>query len=274
MGMIDVERQKRFDYILDHIKNGTFVSKEAANTFYVTKSTITKDLKDLALMYPQIRHNGKHGNGSKWNWVEDVESGDKYSARKTEEGYNDPTAAAVIKKIDNSIYGQFTPGDVWHVQTSNGSIEKYLVISSFVGCTTCLQIIDATKLPLNPIFHVPVSFVNKEVVDCRKIVSKPSRYFLEKDASYSVSNFDVIRRKIASLNKLDVTLEDDVKVKEKIVEKKVEVPVERIVEKVVEVPANSAETEMELALAKQKAGIYESLVWAFLTKLNGSEDDT
>ena len=154
------------------------------------------------------------------------------------------------------------------------SIEKYLVISSFVGCTTCLQIIDGTSITLNPVFHLPVSFQNKEVVDCRKMFTKPSRYFLEKDASYFVTNFDAIRRKIASLNKLDVTLEDDIKVKEKIGEKKVEVPVERIVEKVVEVPANSAASEMELALAKQKAGIYESLVWAFLTNLNGSEDNT
>lgn len=267
-------KEERLDYIVKAIKDGSFNNGNVSELFGVSKNTIKVDLHELSSAYPQIKHNGKRGSGSKWTWVDDVEDGHKYSVKKTEEGYNDPTAAAAITKLDNDIYGEFTPGDVWWVSASNGTTEKYLVIQSFAGCATCLQVISRDRCNYNPAIHACVNIQYNEVVDCRRLLSKPSRYFLEKDAAYSVTNFDAIRRKIVSLNKLDVTLEDDLKVKEKIVEKRVEVPVERIVEKVVEVPANSADSEMELALAKQKAGIYESLVWAFLTSLNGSEDNT
>lgn len=279
------DRQKRFDYLLDRVKSGTLVGKTAAEELYVSKSTITKDLQDLSLMYPELRHNGKHGHGSKWVWVEEPSDGDKYNVKKTEEGYSDPTAAAAIKTVDSKIYGEFTPGDIWHVSASNGSIEKYLVVASFAGCATCLQVLN-NKNDYNPVIHMCVSLVKNEFVDCRRLVSKPSKYFLEKDDSYHVTNFDAIKMRIAALN--DLVVEKPVekivekivekpveKVVEKVVEKTVEVPVEVPVEKIVEKPveALSHEIEMKLALAEQRAEIYQSLVWAFMTSLNGKEDE-
>lgn len=274
------ERQKRFDYILDHVKDGTFVAKDAAQALYVSKATITRDLQDLALMYPQLRHNGKHGHASKWTWINEVSEGNKYNIKKTEEGYSDPTAAAAITQIDSGIYGEFTPGDVWHVSASNGSIEKYLVVASFAGCATCLQVLD-NRNDYNPVIHMCVSIQKNEFVDCRRLVSKPSRYFLEKDDSYHVTNFDAIKAKTAALNNLvvDNIVEKIVEVPvEKIVEKTVEVPVEKIVEvpveKVIEKEpiAIDPKLDKELALATQRADIYQGLVWAFLAKLNGEEE--
>ena len=273
-------KEERLDYIVEAIKDGSFNNNNVSELFGVSKNTIKVDLHELSLAYPQIKHNGKRGSGSKWTWVDDVEDGHKYSVKKTEEGYNDPTAAAVITKLDNDIYGEFTPGDVWWVSASNGTTEKYLVIQSFAGCTTCLQVISRDRCNYNPAIHTCVNIQYNEVVDCRRLISKPSRYFLEKDAAYSVTNFDAIRRKIVSLNKLDVTLEDDLKVKEKIVEKKVEVPVEvikevpveKIVEKRVEVPVTLPSDDTELALAKQRADIYEQVAWSLLRSIRGSEE--
>ncbi len=275
-------KKERLDYIVEAIKDGSFNNGNVSELFGVSKNTIKVDLQVLSLAYPQIKHNGKRGSGSKWTWVDDVEDGHKYSVKKTEEGYNDPTAAAVITKLDNDIYGEFTPGDVWWVSAANGTTEKYLVIQSFAGCTTCLQVISRDRCNYNPVIHACVHIQYNEVVDCRRLISKPSRYFLEKDASYSVTNFDEIRRKIVSLNKLDVTLEDDLKVKEKIVEKKVEVPVEvikevpveKIVEKRVEVPVALPSDDTELALAKQRADIYEQVAWSLLRSIRGSEEVT
>jgi len=264
------DRQKRFDYLLDHIKSGTLVGKKAAEELYVSKSTITKDLRDLALMYPELKHNGKSGHASKWTWVEEVSDGDKYSVKKTEEGYNDPTAASAIASIDSGIYGNFTPGDVWHVSASNGTIEKYLVIASFAGCTTCLQVLDS-RTSYNPAIHMPVSIQKNEFVDCRRLVSKPSRYFLEKDDSYHVTNFNAIKAKTAALNDLVVEKIVEVPVV-KVVEKRVEIPVEKVIEK--EPTVIDPKLDKELALATQRADIYQSLVWAFLTKLNGDEEES
>ena len=277
MSAIDTKKE-RLDYIVEAIKDGSFVSKDVCELFDVNKAIVTRDLHELLEEYPQIKFNGKHGKGAKWSWVNGVEDGHKYSVKKTEEGYNDPTAAAVITKLDNDIYGEFTPGDVWWVSAANGTTEKYLVIQSFAGCTTCLQVISRDRCNYNPVIHACVNMQYNEVVDCRRLLSKPSRYFLEKDASYSVTNFDEIRRKIVSLNKLDVTLEDDIKVKEKIVEKKVEVPVEVIkevpVEKRVEVPVALPSDDTELALAKQRADIYEQVAWSLLRSIRGSEEVT
>lgn len=114
-----------------------------------------------------------------------------------------------------------------------------------------------------------------EIVDCRRVVAKPARYFLEKDESYCVTNFDAIKRKIGLL--LDICIEVPVEKEvikevpvEKIVEKLVEVPVVKEVEKRVEVPVEAPVSmtlpsdDMELALTKQKADIYERIAWAVL----------
>lgn len=276
------ERQKRFDYILDHVKSGTLAVKDAASAFYVSKSTITKDLKDLALMYPQLHHNGKHGNGSKWTWSDEISAGDKYGAKKTEEGYNDPTAATVIKKLDGQLHGKFQPGEVWYGSASNGEVSKYLVISSFPGFANVMPVLDE-RTQYNSSYHMAVSIQKNEYVDCRSMIRKLDKYLIEKAEDYRVTNLDAIRIKISVLNGLGTEKVVEVPV-EKIVEKTIEVPVEKIVEKQVEIPVENLiekestvidyKLDKELALATQRADIYQSLVWAFLTKLNGDEEES
>lgn len=265
-------RKERLDYIVETIKDGSFKSKEVAELLGISLATLKRDLATLSCEYPQIKFNGKHGAGAKWSWVDDVEDGHKYSAKKTEEGYNDPTAAAVITKLDNDIYGEFTPGDVWWVSASNGTTEKYLVIQSFAGCTTCLQVISKDRCNYNPVIHACVSIQYNEVVDCRRLLSKPSRYFLEKDENYHVTNFDIIKYIVARLNGLCTEpIETKVEVPVEVIK---EVPVEKIVEKRVEVPVAVPSDDMELALAKQRADIYEEVAWSLLRSIRGSEEVT
>lgn len=265
-------KEERLDYIVEAIKDGSFNNDNISELFGVSKNTIKVDLHELSLAYPQIKHNGKRGSGSKWTWVDNVEDGHKYSVKKTEEGYNDPTAAAAITNIDNDIYGEFTPGDVWWVSASNGTTEKYLVIQSFAGCVTCLQVISRDRCNYNPVIHACVNMQYNEVVDCRRLLSKPSRYFLEKDENYHVTNFDIIKHIIANLNGLCTEpIETKVEVPVEVIK---EVPVEKIVEKRVEVPVAVPSDDTELALAKQRADIYEQVAWSLLRSIRGSEEVT
>ena len=218
---------------------------------------------------------------------------ERYPVHKNDEGYNDPTAAGVLKSMDGCLdEGPFKPGDVWKVDFAkgfggNGSEEyKFLILKGFNNTVSCLKIhkLESTET-YNPVIHAPISMQTKEIVDCRRVVAKPAKFFLEKDESYCVTNFEAIKRKIALL--LDISLEIPV---EKVVEKKVEVPVvkevekevikevpvEKIVEKEVPVvkevekrvevpvPTFLPSDEMELALTKQKADIYERITWAML----------
>lgn len=265
-------KKERLDYIVEAIKDGSFNNDNISELFGVSKNTIKVDLHELSLAYPQIKHNGKRGSGSKWTWVDNVEDGHKYSVKKTEEGYNDPTAAAAITNLDNDIYGEFTPGDVWWVSASNGTTEKYLVIQSFAGCTTCLQVISRDRCNYNPVIHACVNMQYNEVVDCRRLLSKPSRYFLEKDENYHVTNFDIIKHIVANLNGLCTEpIETKVEVPVEVIK---EVPVEKIVEKRVEVPVALPSDDTELALAKQRADIYEEVAWSLLRSIRGSEEVT
>ena len=221
---------------------------------------------------------------------------ERYPVHKTDEGYNDYTAGSVSKSMDSVLDGAFTPGDVWVMKSMTGSLDRYLIIASFNTCVSCLLIREITPEEYNPVIHALVSMgVKKEAVDCRRPITKPYKWFIEKDSSYSVTNFDAIKRKIGCLlgipreekplvktvyRKVEVPVEKIVEkpvevIKE--VEKRVEVPVEVVkeVEKVVEKPVAMPlpSDEMELALAKQKADIYERITWTMLVNMGQNMEE-
>ena len=201
---------------------------------------------------------------------------------KTDEGYNDYTAGNVSKSMDSVLDGAFTPGDVWVMKSITGSLDHYLILASFNTCVSCLLIREITPEEYNPVIHALVSMgVKKEAVDCRRLTTKPYKWFVEKDNSYSVTNFDAIKRKIGFL----LGIQGEGKTLVKTVYKKVEVPVEKIVEKPVEVIKEVEKIvekpvamplpsdEMELALAKQKADIYERITWAMLVNMGQNMEE-
>lgn len=273
-------KETRYELILDALKSGTFKAKDMAEATQVNRNQITQDLKTLQLMYPQIKHYGTTGSSSKWVWEEAEkktvkemkEENDRYSVNKNDEGYSDPTAAAVIKSMDN-IYGSKVPGSVWSVSSANGKVEEYLILSDFRDCCSCLMLL-TDKSQWNPVYCVAVDFTTDSYVDVRRICPKPSRYFLQYE--FEIKNLEAVQNRINKIFRFPVqekTVEVPVPVE---IEKKVEVPVEVIKTVEVKVPV-PVETErdttvdaVDTALLRQKADIYERIAWTFL---NGIHDN-
>lgn len=270
-------KETRYELILDALKSGSFKAKDMAEATQVNRNQITQDLKTLQLMYPQIKHYGTTGSSSKWVWEETEkkiikemkEEIDRYSVNKNDEGYSDPTAAAVIKSCDN-IYGSKVPGSVWSVSSANGKVEEYLILCDFRECCSCLMLLTDTS-QYNPVYCVPVDFQRKAYVDVRRVCPKPSRYFLQYE--FEITNLEAVQNKVNKIFKFpasEKTIEVEV---EKVIEKKVEVPVEVIktVEVKVPVPVEIGDKTIDAvdtALLRQKADIYERIAWTFLNGIH------
>ena len=259
-------KETRYELILDALKSGTFKAKDMAEATQVNRNQITQDLKTLQLMYPQIKHYGTTGSSSKWVWEETEkktvkeEEIDRYSVNKNDEGYSDPTAAAVIKSMDN-IYGSKVPGSVWSVSSASGKVEEYLILSDFRDCCSCLMLL-TDKAQWNPVYCVAVDFKTDSYVDVRRICPKPSRYFLQYE--FEIKNLEAVQNRINKIFRFPV--------QEKTVEVPVPVEVIKTVEVKVPVPV---ETERDItvdavdtALLRQKADIYERIAWTFLNGIH------
>lgn len=208
---------------------------------------------------------------------------ERYPEHKNDEGYNDLTAAPTIKKLDD-IFGTFAPGAVWTLSTAYGADAEYLVLRSYKGWVTGMMLQDDLQ-QYSPVYCVPVNMRDKRYVDCRRILTKPSKYFIEKH--YDIPNFDRVKSKICYLldiepevveKPVEVTKEVEV-VKEVPVEviKEVEKPVEVIKEvvKEVQVPIEVERTvdAVDTALLRQKADIYERIAWQFLNTLSNVAEE-
>ena len=216
---------------------------------------------------------------------------ERYPEHKNDEGYNDLTAAPTIRKLDD-IFGTFAPGAVWTLSTAYGADAEYLVLRSYKGWVTGMMLQDDLQ-QYSPVYCVPVSMKDKRYVDCRRILTKPSKYFIEK--CYDIPNLDRVKSKICYLlgiepeiiekiveKPVEVTKEVEV-VKEvpveviKEVEKPVEVikevPVEVIKEVVKEVEVEKSVDAVDTALLRQKAEIYEKIAWQFLNTLSNVTEE-
>lgn len=204
---------------------------------------------------------------------------ERYPEHKNDEGYNDLTAAPTIRKMDD-IFGVFAPGAVWTLSTAYGADVEYLVLRSYKGWVTGMMLQDDIQ-QYSPVYCVPVSMGDKRYVDCRRILTKPSKYFVEK--KYDIPNLERVRSKVCYL------LGIEPEVIEKIVEKPVEVvkevpvevikeiekpvevikevPVEVIKEVVKEVEVEKSVDAVDTALLRQKAEIYEKIAWQFLNSI-------
>lgn len=265
MTKVGTVRETRYELILEALKSGTFKTKDMAEATQVNRNQITQDLKTLQLMYPQIKHYGTTGSSSKWVWEETEkrtvkEEIDRYPYKKTDEGYSDPTAAAVIKSMDN-IYGSKVPGSVWSVSSANGKVEEYLILSDFRDCCSCLMLL-TDKAQWNPVYCVAVDFKTDSYVDVRRICPKPSRYFLQYE--FEIKNLEAVQNRINKIFRFPV--------QEKTVEVPVPVEVIKTVEVKVPVPVETERDTtvdaVDTALLRQKADIYERIAWTFLNGIH------
>lgn len=246
-----------------------------------TVSKALKEFRDNKLIYSE-RHGKEVGNypakaknetPTETNvepvteLVKEENEVERYPDHKNDEGYNDLTAAPTIRKMDD-IFGTFAPGAVWTLSTAYGADADYLVLRSYKGWVIGMMLQDDIQ-QYSPVYCVPVSMVDRKYVDCRRILTKPSKYFLEK--KYDIPNFDRVRSKVCYL------LGIEPEVVEKIVEKPVEVtkevevvkevPVEVIKEVVKEVEVEKSVDAVDTALLRQKAEIYEKIAWQFLNSI-------
>lgn len=258
-------KETRYELIIDALKTGTFKTKDMAEATQVNRNQITQDLKTLQLMYPQIKHYGTTGSSSRWVWEEGAkqevkEEIDRYSVNKNDEGYSDPTAAAVIKSMDN-IYGSKVPGSVWSVSSANGKVEEYLILSDFRDCCSCLMLL-TDKTQWNPVYCVAVDFKTDSYVDVRRVCPKPSRYFLQYE--FEIKNLEAVQNRINKIFRFPV--------QEKTVEVPVPVEVIKTVEVKVPVPVETERDDtvdaVDTALLRQKADIYERIAWTFLNGIH------
>lgn len=267
--------------------------KETADIIGLAPSSVSKALKylkDNRLVYSE-----SHGRATRIYPVEANSKSDvttepvkeeneveRYPEHKNDEGYNDLTAAQTIRKLDD-IFGTFAPGAVWTLSTAYGADAEYLVLRSYKGWVTGMMLQDDLQ-QYSPVYCVPVSMRDKRYVDCRRILTKPSKYFIEK--KYDIPNFDRVKSKVCYLlaiepeviekiveKPVEVTKEVEV-VKEVPVEviKEVEKPVEVIKEVVKEVEVEKSVDAVDTALLRQKAEIYEKIAWQFLNTLSNVEE--
>ena len=248
MGEVKERRQAILDFLKEN--EGRRVSRrELMNFAGVKENTISKDITAL-------KNNGNPIVSNAYGILYKVENPIyRYPDNKTEEGYSDPTAGEAMK---SDVFGDRFPGDIWSVQNSNGTVSEYVVIRDFKTCVSCIPVstISFVRPEFRRAFCVVIRFEDDAYVDCRKLSSKPSKYFVEKTGE--VKNFDAIKNKLSSILSLPSGTVEVEKVVEKVVEK--EVPVEVLKE----VPVEKSIEPVEVALLRQRAEIYEKIAWAFL----------
>lgn len=179
----------------------------------------------------------------------------RYSGNKNEEGYSDPTASAVVSKVTGGTptsENTFIPprvGDVWDVKCSSGDIEKYIVlaINEEDSYATC-------------ILYYPEE--DEMERSCKKLFSKPIRYFKEKCWGTPLSQLTKYKNLVRDYLEID----PEEKIVEKVIEKKIEIPVEVPVPEVhVAEPVSSGklytQEELDMEIIKMRAEIYKECLY-------------
>ena len=175
----------------------------------------------------------------------------KYSGNRNDEGYADPTASSAIgSTLSQNTSGFVTPkaGDVWDVRCSTGKTEKYVVmaINDEEEYATCIK------------YYPEAEDMKKS---CKKIYSKPLKYFEERTWGTPLSQLTKYKNLIRDYLGID----PEVKVQEKIVEKvkieKVEVPVDIPVAQEGRVECTSDKIYTQSDMHRMRAGIYKECLY-------------
>ena len=166
---------------------------------------------------------------------------DRYPETKNDEGYNDPTAykaMAEARKVNHA-------GEVWNIRNTLNGEDIYLIVSSLDKSAVGI------RLYRNPVgLVIPFEVKIGDYVftgDAMRLSSFSTSRLSSQLTTLTDIKFKNIKAMVA--NALDVA------VREKVVEKKVEVPVEKVVEKEVkvEVPVEKiVEKEVKVEVPVEK----------------------
>lgn len=236
------ERCQMLYEILKEDPGKKFKVKDLLNLFSISYNTLYRDIDNLEQQYPEsiAKERGAiYYIPAPKKEEKIVVASTRYPDYRNDEGYMDLTASKAInnvepKKVEFKKTVEFAPGQVWDVKSSNGTTEKYIILSvewtdSFAICT--------------PYF---TNDVDGNISSCHKLYYKPLKYFIERSWNIPLSMLTDIRNELSSFLGIEPV--------EKIVE--VKVP-EKVVETATNPNAIYTEADMEMALTKQKADIYE-----------------
>lgn len=281
------------DYILKAVKGSKnpVSRQELQESFEFSKASFSRCIKELDERYPKNFKHRKVPGSLKvcYVWEESEEKSApmlyKYDFNKTEEGYSDPTAAAAMKTMENDFSTTVRPGGIYNYNNSVGKTELVLVLAVANGRTTSLPLIESytdiweKDIPEAHSLYWGDSDGNlmTSYYCPSKISVKPIKYFADEVSVIAEKTLNEVKSIVALYLNLPTNVERVVevpveKIVEKVVEKEVPVEVEKIVEKIVEVPVEkeivkvidapvSIDTDaLSLALAKQKAEIYQDIL--------------
>ena len=196
----------------------------------------------------------------------------KYDYRRTEEGYKDPTAAKAMVNVEKEETKTPKPGDIWE---SEDPKTLFLVLSIVGNSLVGFQIKDMNGY-YNPKYHRIIKIDDEQKYFSIRIIDfrQASSYTKKK---MRIGEDQVNRIKNEHFKALGLSPDPIIKTVEKVVEKRVEVPVEKIVEKRIEVPVEKTEPVVidrddpmvpklkeKLMLAEQRAEIWEKAYTALV----------
>ena len=171
----------------------------------------------------------------------------RYSGNRNDEGYADPTASSAIGNTPSqNASGFVTPkaGDVWDVRCSTGKTEKYIIIAinDEDEYATCIK-------------YCPEAEDMKK--SCKKIYSKPLKYFEERTWGTPLSQLTKYKNMIRDYLGIDA----EVRVEEKIKIERVEVPVEIPVVQEGCVECTSDKIYTQADMDRTRADIYKECLY-------------
>lgn len=248
--------KERRDYILEAMKSnmGNPVNVASiAERFSVTTGCVQHDILTLAKEYPDniIPFKSPKGGHERKCWVEPAKEErtvntemevkpDRYPITKNSEGYNDPTFAQALLNTECD----YAPGDILEFRTASGITEYYAVVSGNGYRVTVVPIFfkydDVVESEKSQVRLVVTNSRHKYFFNPTRIYTKPVKYSngkIDDISDRSTANMlGFINKYLKLSDVVEIPGSGEPEVIEKVVERKVEVPVEKVVEKIVEVP--------------------------------------
>lgn len=258
-------------------QNDRLTGPEICEAMGITSGEFYYTVRALKEQYPGAILSG-HG-GYKWigekeeTAEEEPEELERYPDTKNDEGYADPTAYAAMKAAESKQTDR--SGEIW--DTSSGlcyilgekgkAVLGLRLIENFAGTPVCaLNFVIEGKSYTADGARVTSFSSNKlenRITTCKTEQEKRRLDGIRRYICASIFGLDMKPKVVEKIveKRVEVPVE-------KIVEKKVEVPVEKIVEKKVEVPVKQDDTALmrEMEVMRVQLDIYKDMVDRLLPK--------
>lgn len=222
MTKTELEVEKIIDILKENGETPT-TADELAEILGVNRQIVYNCInRHIRGKYPEFKNN-PDGFGYIWAKPNDKKDAipERYNDKKNDEGYHDPTAAAVLEKLERN--GKDRAGEIW----STGNDDLYfLVLAVFRGLVIGINVCRMDEW-YDPEYDKTINIRGKSYyINLRRIVSKPAKIMVANYGNIGPERLNFVKTAVTKLLGIKA---------EKVVEKPVEVIREKIVEKPVEV---------------------------------------